>query len=235
MAETQRFGLPLLAGGQAQKHVTVNEALVRLDALSHLRLVSRGISAPTLADEGAVYAVAAGATGDWTGQDGRLAIHLNGGWSFATPETGWRAWIVDEGTEAIFAGGEWQAGGLSVSASGAGCLMRTVETDHVIGAGATSETVPLIPENAVVFGVTGRVLQEITGTVTFCLGIGGVSDDRYGSGIGTEAGSWLRGVTGQPMAYYADTALTLTAEGGNFAGGTVRLAVHFAELSLPGA
>jgi hypothetical protein len=32
-----------------------------------------------------------------------------------------------------------------------------------------------------------------------------------------------------------DTPLVVTAEGGSIAGGTVRLAAHFAELSLPEA
>ncbi len=33
MTDTTRLGLPLLAPAQAQKHVTVNEALGRLDAV----------------------------------------------------------------------------------------------------------------------------------------------------------------------------------------------------------
>ena len=45
----------------------------------------------------------------------------------------------------------------------------------------------------------------------------------------------MRGVTGTPQAYFADTALTLSGEGGDFAAGTVRLAVHFIELGLPRA
>ena len=232
MAETARLGLPLLAGAQAQKHVTVNEALARLDALGHLRIASRMLTSPPPAVEGIVYAVPGGAGGDWTGEDGRLAIALNGGWVFVTPGDGWRAWIADEGTDAIFAGGAWIAGGVAVTGSGAGCLLRSVETDHVLTAGTTSVTMPLIPDGSVVFGVTGRVLAEVTGSASFRIGVPG-ADDRYGSGIGTSAGSWLRGVTGQPLAYYADTALVITAEGGSFAGGMVRLAVHFAVLTLP--
>ena len=39
MAETAKLTLPLLEAAQAQKHVTVNEALVRLDAAAHLTLL----------------------------------------------------------------------------------------------------------------------------------------------------------------------------------------------------
>jgi len=48
-------------------------------------------------------------------------------------------------------------------------------------------------------------------------------------------GSWLRGLTGQPVTYWADTPLELTALGGSFASGTVRLAIHLVELTMPRA
>ncbi|MEP2260948.1 MAG: hypothetical protein ABJI00_06005 [Paracoccaceae bacterium] len=62
------------------------------------------------------------------------------------------------------------------------------------------------------------------------------STNRYGAGIGTNTGAWARGLTSSPLAYYSDTDLVLTATGGNFDGsGTLRLAVHLAELTLPRA
>ena len=236
MSETPRFSLPLLAPSQAQKHVTVNEALVRLDALGQLALASRTAATPPAAAEGDVYAVPAGATGDWTGQEGKLALFLGGGWDFATPDEGWRAWVLDEACPAICRGGAWHAAGVSVSASGAGATALSAEEDHVISAGATSTTSALIPAGAIVLGVTGRVLATITGTLSsFRIGIAGISEDRYGGGIGLPAGATMRGVTDQPQAYHAAKALTLTGEGGDFAGGTVRLAVHYVTLSLPSA
>ena len=42
MTVTPRLSLPLLAAGPAQKHVTHNDALVRLDALIHLEPFRRG-------------------------------------------------------------------------------------------------------------------------------------------------------------------------------------------------
>ena len=41
MADTTNLTLPLLAASQAQKHVTVNEALTRLDGMVQLTLRSR--------------------------------------------------------------------------------------------------------------------------------------------------------------------------------------------------
>jgi hypothetical protein len=237
MAETAKLTLPLLEAAQAQKHVTVNEALVRLDAAAHLTLLSVSTATPPgLATEGDCYGVPTGAVNEWAGQAGRVAIHSNGGWQFLDATTGWRAWVADAGAVALYETDDWQIGAETLSANGAGQLARVVEVDHSIAAGPTSTTAAIIPSGAIVLGVTGRVLTLITGAASsWRLGIAGVSDDRYGAGIGLGAGSWMRGVTGTPQAYFADTALTLSGEGGDFAAGTVRLAVHFIELGLPRA
>lgn len=237
MDRTARLGLPLVQPSQAQKHVTVNEGLARLDALSHLTLASQATTTPPLSPpEGTVYAVPAGAVNDWDGEAGRLAVALNGGWDFVDPQPGWRAWIADEGTEATFDGTEWVSGAATLSPNGAGIVWRTVEADHVVSAGPTSTTSALIPANSLVLGVTGRVTDALTGAATsWRLGIAGVSDNRYGAGLGMAVGSYAMGLTSTPVAYYAATPLTLTGEGGDLAGGTVRLAVHLAELRVPEA
>lgn len=74
MAETTHLGLPVLEAGQAQKHVTVNEALHLLDGVVQLAVIDRDLAAPPGAPgEGDRYIVAAGATGDWSGQDDAVA------------------------------------------------------------------------------------------------------------------------------------------------------------------
>jgi hypothetical protein len=233
MTETIRLGLPLVQAAQAQKHVTVNVGLERLDALVQLRLTSVAVSAPPEPTEG-VFAVPEGATGVWAGQGGKIAIAANGGWEFASPLRGWAAWIEDEAAGALFDGSAWIAGAVNMTASGAGMTFRTVEIDHDVAAGSASMTAPVIPAQSIVYGVTGRVLDDITGDASaFDLGVAGESPDRYGSGYALLAGSWLRGLTSSPLAYYAPTPLTMTATGGAFSGGRLRLAVHFAELRLP--
>lgn len=234
MDETPQLSLPLLQAAQAQKHVTVNEALIRLDGLAQLVLKSVDVSVPPgLAQPGDCYAVPAGAGGVWTGQGGQVALYSNGGWLFVQPRAGWRAWIDDQTRDAVFDGVKWVGGSVAVSPGGAAMVFEIVEIDHVIGAAATSVVSSAIPGDAVVFGVTGRVLQALDGGVTgWQLGVAG-STNRYGSGLGVQAGAWLRGLTGTPVAYYAPTDLVLTAEGGVFAGGAVRLAVNLMRLSVP--
>jgi len=85
----------------------------------------------------------------------------------------------------------------------------------------------------VVIGATARVTSAIVGTLTsWQLGNPGAVG-RYGSGLGLGAGSYARGVLSQPTAFYAPTPMQLDATGGAFAGGTVRIAVHYLEIALP--
>lgn len=234
MPDTPNLGLPLVAPAQAQKHVTVNESLTRLDALVHLSLSSVGGTVPPGSpEEGDVHGVGTSATGAWGGQDGQLAIFANGGWVFLTPRAGWQGWSGDVRVQ--FDGEDWIEGAGALSANGAGFVHRSVEVDHAVQFGAISTVAGLLPANAVVYGITGRVLTDIGGASGLEVGIAGASD-RYGSGIGTTSGAWLRGLTGSPLTYYADTDVILTASGGAFDGtGTVRIAVHYAELTLPRA
>ena len=235
MSDSAILGLPFVQPAQAQKHVPVNEAFARLDALTQLTVKSVGATVPPIGAEGDVHAVGVGAGGGWSGQDGALAVFVNGGWSFVTPRLGWRAFRSDLGEVAVFNGSDWSAGAGSVSPSGAGFVHRSVEQDHTLGSGATSVVAGALPANAIVYGITGRVLSAIGGASSFQIGVSG-SADLYGSGIGVGAGSWARGITGNPLTYYSDTDIVLTADGGNFnATGTFRLAVHFAELTLPSA
>ncbi|TCO70904.1 DUF2793 domain-containing protein [Rhodovulum euryhalinum] len=238
MSETANLSLPLIQAAQAQKHVTVNEALVKLDALVQLRLESVSLSAPpTGASDGQAWGVASAATGDWTGQEGRIAIADNGGWVFVRPHAGWRAWVIDAAAEMRQDGSGWVpvASGGAVGASGAALDLRVLEFDHVLAVGGPQLTATGIPSHAMVFGVTARVIGEITGTlVSWSLGTEG-AEDRFGSGLGTGLNSYAKGILGQPMTYYTPAPLMLSPEGGDFAGGIVRFAVHYAELGLPAA
>ena len=76
MGETAKFALPLLQPAQAQKHVTVNEALVRLDGMTQLTLMSATEGTPPLgATDGDSYAVPPGAvTVTWSERTPRPAI-----------------------------------------------------------------------------------------------------------------------------------------------------------------
>lgn len=104
------LGLPYLEAAQAQKHVTHNEALERLDVLAQLSVEGFDvISVPISPDEGEIYAIGNGATAEWAGQDGRLAAWIGGAWSFIEPKPGWRAWGRAEAELRIWSGTSWVA------------------------------------------------------------------------------------------------------------------------------
>ncbi|MEZ5958978.1 MAG: DUF2793 domain-containing protein [Hyphomonadaceae bacterium] len=99
MPQSTRLSLPFLAAAQAQKHVTVNESLLRLDALVQLSARSATTSAePASPADGDIYLLPAGKTGAAWGAmaDGALAYFRDGVWEELTPNTGWRCYAEDE-------------------------------------------------------------------------------------------------------------------------------------------
>lgn len=231
MADTPELALPLLAPSQAQKHVTVNEALMRLDGLAQLRLQSVTVTTPPAALDGFAYAVPVGAVNAWAGQEGMVAIASGGGWIFVPAQRGWRAVVLDAGSLAIFDGAAWRMGAQTLTPGGGSVGLTSAEFDVTISAGATVTTPVLFPARAIAYGITGRVIADITGATTWEIGVTG-DLQRYGSGLGVALNSWVSG-PGAPQVYWSPTALEITAQGGNFTGGTIRLIAHYAELSLP--
>jgi hypothetical protein len=234
MTRTANLGLPLVQAAQAQKHVTVNEAFGILDATAQLTIESLTTAAPPLVGtEGMVFGIPPGASGEWAGDVGRLAVFSNGGWIFVSPQRGWRGWNVEAGVPVLFDGSVWHAEAVTASFNGAASLFEVREIDVTLTAGTSVTTVDVIPAPCVVFGISGIVNGAIAGDLaSWRLGVPGGSD-RYGSGLGVELGSWVQGVSGQPQAYYAPTPLVLEAEGGAFSGGQVRLAVHLFRMTIP--
>jgi hypothetical protein len=235
MSDSTFLALPFLEAAQAQKHVTVNEALRRLDAAVQLAVESCILAEPPAApDEGARYIIAAGGSGDWAGHDGEVAVWSDGAWDFFTPREGWRAWDKGGAGFVYWTGTDWATepgDGLAASAHGAATVFHVLEADHEITAGTMNDTVLAIPERAIVLGVTGIVLGDITGPTSWTLGVA-ADAGRYGTGIGTDAGSTVIGPSG-PVTYWSETALRLAATGDDFSGGAVRFAVHYLTLTGP--
>ena len=141
--------------------------------------------------------------------------------------------VADEALAVIHDGAGWVPDGTAQSPNGAKSETKIIEADHVITAGTTSTTTLQIPQYATVTAVTGRILADITGTLSdWSLGVA-ADPTRYASGLGLAAGSWVIGMSGSPLTYYADTPLLLTANGGDFAAGTLRLAIHMQVITPP--
>ncbi len=108
MTSTIIQSLPLIAPAQAQKHVTHNEAMARLDAMVQLSVEDRNRSAPPSGPvAGQVHIVATGATGAWAGKGRNVAVWNGSAWEFHVPRSGWRAYIQTEDALAIYDGSGW--------------------------------------------------------------------------------------------------------------------------------
>jgi hypothetical protein len=108
MTDTANLGLPCIEGSQAQKHVTHNDALRILDTLVQLAVLDRDLTAPPGSPtEGQRWIVNAGATDAWAGHDNAIAAWQDGAWQFSTPQTGWLAYVVDEGALLAWSGSAW--------------------------------------------------------------------------------------------------------------------------------
>lgn len=233
MSDTPQLKLPLLAAAQAQKHVTVNEALIRLDALTHPVALTATLAAPPSAVDGDAFIVPDDATGAWTGRERTLAVFDNGGWLFLAPRRGWRVWVEDLNDYATYVSDRWIFALSGAYEEGAYASLRISKSDESL-LGGSHTTSLLLPDRAVVIGVTARVIADVTGAGLTGLRIGVPgADDRYGSAIGLAKDASSNGVTGAPVAYYAATPVVISAEGGAFDGGEVRLAAHYILLTPP--
>jgi len=102
------LGLPYIQASQAQKHVTHNESIQSLDAIVQLAVADRTLTvAPALPVEGERHIVAAGATGVWAGQSGKIALYGPEGWQFIVPLIGWQAHVAAEAAIAVYTGSAW--------------------------------------------------------------------------------------------------------------------------------
>ena len=103
---TPKLDLPYIQPAQAQKHVTHNEAIERLDVLT--QLIVNGFDAtdpPSVPVEGETYALSANPTGSWASNANEIAFFSGNGWLFIPPVTGWRAY--GEGELRIWDGAAW--------------------------------------------------------------------------------------------------------------------------------
>jgi Protein of unknown function (DUF2793) len=109
--ETTRHKLPLLAVSQAQKEITHNEALVRIDALLNPLVEDELVVPPVVGepDIGKCWLVAPAAVGDWAGQAGRIAIWIGGGWRFCNAANGMRVRVQSSGTDLVRSDAAWVA------------------------------------------------------------------------------------------------------------------------------
>jgi hypothetical protein len=151
MTTTTSFELPLLYANQAQKDVTVNQALTDIDRLLQLNVLDTALTAPPASPVvGDKYIVAPGATGGWLTHDRELAIYGDS-WAFLAPVSGWVAYSVADASLYVFNGVNWVSVLVDV-----GTLSGTLAVSHG-GTGATT-----VSDAQVALGIVSQASQAVS-------------------------------------------------------------------------
>ena len=109
MGFTDRYILPLLDAAQAHKEIEHNEALLRIDALVHVSVISLTVvlppTNPTLGDS---YIIPIGANGAWAQHPNEIATSQAGGWTYLKPIAGCIVWSQAANAQTLFDGVRWR-------------------------------------------------------------------------------------------------------------------------------
>ncbi|MFM2409233.1 MAG: hypothetical protein RL481_61 [Pseudomonadota bacterium] len=110
-SHTARHSLPFLFVTQAQKELTHNEALARIDALLHPVVEAQLAAppAPTSMDDGKCWLIADSATGGWSGKSGQIARWSGGSWRYLEPVQGMSLINMADGKRCFYISGQWIA------------------------------------------------------------------------------------------------------------------------------
>lgn len=238
MSQTPNFNLDYLMPEQAQKHVTVNDALRRLDGLVHLSVKNRTSNSPPSAPRnGERYLVAASPRGAWSARAGQLALFEDTAWHFFAPQAGWRLWDEASSHFLVYDGRDWQnlqSGELSTppSPGESSAAVPSLLREKRVLVDVTDMGEVTIPSHKIFLGLTARVVESINGTPGWRLG---VDDDtkRFGHGLSVAANSEMRGPADPSVIYWQDTQILVSPEGGRFTAGQILLALFYVDLPVP--
>ena len=203
MADTPNLVLPYLAANQSQKHVTVNEALRRLDALVQVTVQSAALAIPPGSPaEGQRWIVPASPTGAWAGQSGKIGAWQDGAWVFYAPLDGWTA--VDASTDTLLmfnAGtGTWASIIIGIFSDAAFTLQDDIDPTkqarfQIAGFTAGATRVFSLPDVSGTLAVLSGVAQTFQNTTTFSATSVTVGSSAAASTLGIGTGATTSGVT----------------------------------------
>jgi len=111
--------------------------------------------------------------------------------------------------------------------------------DTINCSGGSAVSTIQIPNHAIVLAISTFVVTAITGAMSYNVdattaasGGSGTTAGQFGAALGITSGSNNAGVIG-PTAWYAASTIKLTANGGSFTGGQVRVAIQYMLCGAP--
>ena len=202
--QTLNLALPYILPSQAQKHVTHNEALQRLDAIVQLVIAAELATPPDLASEGDCYLVALAATGAWSGKSAQLAFRQDGAWIFIEPRSGWRAWFATDNRLRVLQDGAWVE--MSLPAGGTMSMLGINATADLTNRLALSATATLfnnagnghqIKINKAAIGDTASLLFQTAWSGRAEMGLAG--NDSFAIKVSPDGSAWQTGLSVSPQ------------------------------------
>jgi hypothetical protein len=132
-----------MLAGQSQKEGYVNEITARLDALLHCAAEAEQAAPPVAPEDGKSWLIAAGASGDWSGRSGQIAMRQSGNWLYALPRDGMRVFNRSTDQDMLYNAG-WQAASRPAAPSG-GTTVDTEARTAIAAIIASLTTAGIIP------------------------------------------------------------------------------------------
>lgn len=196
-----RLGLPYLLPNQAQKHVTLNEALRRLDITVQASALSAAlVSPPADPEEGNCYLIADGTpAGGWAGQaPGDLAAWQDGAWVFITPQPGCTCLVRDTDAFLYFGTSGWTPAAPAAQPEMLG-IIAAPDTTNRLTVKADAELLShddIMPGSGNARKVINKATPGDTASVVFQMGFSGraefglAGDDDFNVKVTADGTSW---------------------------------------------
>lgn len=178
---TPNLSLYEYPSGSLTPSTPYNNAMQAIDALMHMLVQSVSTTAPptTVAgDVGKRWIIPSGATGDWSGKTGQVALCTAATvWRYFTPKQGWIAKLTS-GEVYIYSGSAWgvlarQVVTALTNSAGtvtANCLNRSVNHFTItLAANVTTLTLTNLAGSGYITEVEIQITQNGTGGFTFAL------------------------------------------------------------------
>lgn len=183
MTTTSNLGITLVEQAQAQKEVTINQALTALDAMVGNSVADKDLATPPGSPTpGIMYIIAASPTGAWSGKATYLT-YFDQIWRFITPLSGMKVWVRDESLNYQFNGTAWVA-----ITTGSGDMVKATYDPANIAQQLVGTTATQTLTNKTINGASNTLTVRLASDVTGNLPVG-----NLGSGTGASSTTYWRG------------------------------------------
>jgi hypothetical protein len=211
-----RLDLPMILPAQAQKHVTHNEALLRLDGA--VQMVLQSISQATPPSEpfvGHSYFTSDSATGDWVNNPRMVATYTQSGWVYLQPSEGWFAWDAANERHIVYQNDAWMPVPLDLENLPAVGVNATADTTNrlIVSAQATLLTHEgnnhQLKVNKAGAGDTASLVLQSNWSGRAEIGLCG--DDAVHVKVSADGGTWLDAIVVDPQTGHLTGAAVQTS------------------------